>query len=245
VRLTKLLRDGVTAGAAAGIAAALTLWLVVEPVIRRALQIEEARGSGTAGHASDPLVSRTAQITGGLATAVLVGVLVGVVFAVVFARTRHRLPGRTDVARAGTLAATAFLVLALLPAIKVPANPPAVGDPDTVTQRTLLYLLTILVGVLGTGLVWAVERRLATRGLGLPARAVVTTGVAVAWLVAVIALVPGPADQVPADVPPGLLWDFRVASLAQIGSMWLVLGLVFGALVESRAGSGRRVAVPT
>jgi predicted cobalt transporter CbtA len=245
VQLKKLLRDGVAAGAAAGLAAALTLGLLVEPVIRRALLVEDARVSGSGDHAHEPLVSRTVQVAGGLVTAVLVGVMVGLVFAVVFARTRHRLPGRTDVARSGVLAATSFLVVTLLPAIKVPANPPAVGDPETVTQRTLLYLVTVLAGVLAAGLVWAVDRQLAARDQTLPVRALATTGVAVALVVLILSLVPGPTDPIPADVPASLLWDFRVASLAQLGSMWLVLGLVFGALVESRSRSGRRAVVPT
>ncbi|MGH3364115.1 MAG: CbtA family protein [Nocardioidaceae bacterium] len=240
---TKLLRHGVTAGAAAGLSAALVLWLVVEPVIRRALIIEQAREEQHHGPSHEPLVSRTLQVFGGVATAALVGVMVGVVFAVVFARTRHRLPGRTDVGRSAALATAAFLVVTLLPALKIPANPPGVGDPATVAERTLLYVLTVLVGLLGVGLVSAVDRRLAVRGLGIPQRMLANTAVAVLCVVAVLALVPTSPDTVPADVPPTLLWDFRVASLAQLATMWLVMGMVFGAMVESRAHA--RDAVPS
>jgi predicted cobalt transporter CbtA len=230
-----LLRQGVIAGAAAGLSAALVLWLVVEPVIRRALVVEEARGGQHAGHTEEPLVSRTVQVLGGAVTAALVGVLVGVVFAVVFARSRHRLPGRSDVGRSMVLAATAFLVITLMPAVKVPANPPAVGDPDTVTQRTLLYVLTVLVGVLGAGVVLGMDRWLRTRHLRAPQRVAANTAAAVLVAVAALAVLPGPVDTVPGDVPPTLLWDFRVASLAQLATMWLVLGVVFGALLESRS----------
>jgi predicted cobalt transporter CbtA len=234
VQLSRLLRHGVTAGAAAGLCAALVLWLLVEPVIRRALVVEEARAGRQDGHAHEPLVSRSLQVLGGVATAALVGVMVGVVFAVVFARTRHRLPGQSDVGRSAALAAAGFLVVTLLPALKVPANPPAVGDPATVTERTLLYVLTVLLGVLGAGAVLGVDRWLRTIGLPGPRRAVANTLVAVVVVGAVLALVPAPPNAVPGDVPPTLLWDFRVASLAQLATLWLVLGLAFGSLVEPR-----------
>ncbi|CAN5798347.1 CbtA family protein [soil metagenome] len=240
---TRLLRDGVVAGAAAGLGAALVLWLLVEPVIRRALVIEEARGGADHAAGEEPPVSRALQVIGGLATAAIVGVLVGVVFAVVFARTRHRLPGSTDLGRAAALALVGFTVVTLLPGLKLPANPPAVGDPATVTERTLLYLLTILVGLLVVGLVLAADAWLTHRGVAATSRTVAKTVLAVGGAVAVLALVPGSPDSVPKDVPATLLWDFRVASLAQLAAMWLVLGLVFGALAEARTRA-QRVAAP-
>ena len=53
---------------------------------------------------------------------------------------------------------------------------------------------------------------------------------------------PGSPDVVPDDVPADLLWDFRVASLAQLAAMWLTLGLVFGVLMERAATSDRTLA---
>ena len=241
---TQLLRHGVVAGAAAGTAAALVMWLLVEPVIRRALVVEEARGGGhDQGHAEEPLVSRTAQVFGGAVTAILVGILFGVVFAVVFARIRHRLLGSTDFGRALVLAASGFAVFTLLPALKIPANPPAVGDPATVTERTLLYVLTILLALLVVGAVVAVDKLLRGKGLTVPVRGALITVVAIAGAVAVLVLVPGSPDAIPGDVPASLIWEFRLASLAQLGTMWLGLGVVFGILVESRTTASRR-AVP-
>lgn len=241
---TRLLRHGVVAGAAAGTAAALVLWLLVEPVIRKALVIEEARGGGhEQGHAEEPLVSRTLQVFGGAVTSALVGILFGVVFAVVFARIRHRLPGSTDFGRALVLAATGFAVFTLMPALKIPANPPAVGDPATVTERTLLYVLTILLALLVIGGVVAADRALRSRSAPLRVRGTVNIVVAVAGAVAILLLVPGSPDAVPGDVPASVIWDFRLTSLAQLGTMWLGLGVVFGMLVESHTTGSRR-AVP-
>lgn len=234
-----LLRRGAAAGAAAGLCAALVMWLVVEPVLRRALAVEAARG---AHHDEEPVVSRAVQVAGGLLTAVLVGVIVGVVFTVVFARLRPRLPASTDLGRSIVLAATGFGVFALLPALHLPANPPGVGDPATVGERTLIFALTILLGLLGVGAVLAVDRALREK-VTVPVRVGLDVLAGVAWLVALLVLVPDSPDRVPADVPAALLWEFRLASLAQLGAMWLALGVVFGVLVDGRTRRVRQ-AVP-
>ena len=234
MRFSRLLRDGALSGAAAGLVAALVMWLHTEPVIRRALAIEDARMT-SAHHHDDEIVSRTAQVFFGAATAALAGVLFGLVFAVVFARTRHRLPGLGDHARSLWLAAFGYGVFVLLPALAIPSNPPAVGDPSTVTRRTLVYVLALLVGLLLVGVVSALDARLRSRGTDGPVRvsAVVTATVALGALA--LWLLPGTPDRIPSDVPAALVWDFRVASLMQLGAMWLVLGLAFGLLVTRDA----------
>jgi predicted cobalt transporter CbtA len=229
-----LLRRGVAAGGAAGVVAAAVIWLVVEPVLRRALALEAAE-MAHAGHHEEPLVSRDAQVLGGALTTVVVGVLFGVVFAVVFARLRHRLPGGTDFGRSVMLAALGFGVFSLLPAVTYPANPPGVGDPATVTERTLLYVLSVLMGLLVVTVVAMVHRAVSGRRLRSGQVVGVDALVAGVGLVAVLTLLPSSPDQVPADIPADLLWDFRLASLAQLASMWAALGLVFGLLLEAGA----------
>jgi len=242
VRFYRLLRDGAVSGAAAGLAAALVMWLLTEPVIRRALVIEDARAHAGGGHThSDEVVSRTAQVLVGAFTAALVGLLFGLVFAVVFARTRHRLPGLGDHSRALWLALLGFGVFVLLPALAVPADPPGVGDPDTVTRRTLVYLLTILVGLLLVGIVTGLDSLLRRRGTTQPVRLTADL-VAVAVLVPLtVWLLPAAASAVPADVPADLVWDFRLASLAQQAAMWLVLACVFSLLQSRRTTAAREV----
>lgn len=238
-----LLKRGAAAGAAGGFCAALMQWLVTEPVIRRALAIEEARAAMHHEH-EVPLVSRDAQFWAGGVTSIVVGVIFGVVFTVVFAQIRARIPGTTDVARAVVLAVTGFGVLTLLPALHIPANPPGVGDHDTVNERTLIYLLTLVVGLLGVGAVLAVDRRLRMRVTD-PVRQALDVTVAVGWFAGALVLLPGSPDTVPADVPAGLLWDFRTASLAQLATMWLVVGVVFGLLVSIGTRQPERQLQPT
>jgi len=245
---TDLLRRGLAAGAAAGVAAAIVLYLVVEPVIRRALVIEDARGAEAGdGHAhgaeeaAEPLASRTQQVIGGMGTAIVIGCLFGIVFAVVFAKTRHRLPAATDFGRSAVLAGLGFLAFVLLPALKIPSNPPAVGDPETVNQRTLIYVLTILIAVALVLAVFALDQALSARGLAPATRTSVDVAVFAVGLVLLLVLLPGTPDSIPHDVPANLIWDFRLASLAQLGTLWATLGLVFGLLVTPRAKAAREV----
>ena len=238
MRITHLLRYGLAAGAAAGLSAALVMYLVVEPVIRRALVVEESRPE--TGHHHEELVSRTAQVGVGLLTTVVVGMLFGLVFAVVFAQVRHRLPAATEQGRAVLLAALGFGVFVLAPAVRIPANPPAVGDPSTVDRRTLLYLLTVLLAVLLAGALFALDRWLARTALDPGVRRILVVLAGVAGAALLLVLVPGSPDRIPADVPAGLVWDFRLASLAQLAAQWGVLGLVLGALAERRLDAGPR-----
>lgn len=236
-----MLRRGVLAGVLAGLAAAVMIWLVVEPVIRRALVIEDRRSmhggqsapAGLVAHGGDePLVSRAAQVVGGAVTSVVVGVAVGVIFAVVFARVRERLPGAGDFGRSVVLASIGFAVVSLLPALKIPSNPPAVGDPSTVGRRTMLYAVVLLLGVAVAVAVPMLDRRLARRGVVASTRWAVDIAVVVVLLGVVLVLVPGAPERVPADVPADLVWDFRLASLAQLAALWLTLGVTFGLLLE-------------
>ncbi|MFD0889965.1 CbtA family protein, partial [Streptosporangium algeriense] len=58
----------------------------------------------------------------------------------------------------GGLAAAAFVAVVLIPFVKYPANPPAVGDPETINQRTVLYLVAVAIGILSVGAAAAAHR---------------------------------------------------------------------------------------
>jgi predicted cobalt transporter CbtA len=216
------------------------IYLVVEPLIDQAIAIEDARethGGQSAPihlpmHGDEPLVSRGQQVVFGALTAFVVAILIGLIFAVVYAKTRHRLPGAGDFWRSVTLAVVGFSTVALLPAITIPANPPAVGDEATVDRRTMLYLLSILVGVAIALAVPMFDRWLAGRDVAVATRWAVDIAVTLVAVVLVLELLPGSPDSVPPDMPATLLWEFRLASLAQLGAQWLTLGVVFGLLMQ-------------
>lgn len=237
-----VVRAALLGGVAAGLAGAVVSWLLVEIPIRAALVIEENRERGHAvsgpppehGHGpAEEMFSRSTQVVGGMLAAVLAGLVLGLVFAVAFARLRPRLPGRTDFGRALTLATVGFVVVSLLPAIKYPANPPAVGDPATIGTRTLTYLSFLVAGLLVTAGAVALRRWLPDRWPPSWTSTVAVLG-AITGYALLLALWPAGPDAVPADMPAGLIWQFRLSSMAELAALWLTLGLVTGLVLERR-----------
>jgi predicted cobalt transporter CbtA len=233
LRFGQLFSRVVLAGLIAGVLAGVYSLLVTERAIRPALELEDARTATEGGHPHvEEMFTRPEQLLGGFLGTVLAGIVLGVVFAAVYGLVRHRLPGRTNVARTALLAGLGFLVLALLPALKIPANPPAVGDPGTVGARTAIYGGVLLCGVVGSMLVTALISWLRSRGTSDAGTAIVATAAAVVLLTLVMTFLPDNPDTIAADVPASVVWNFRLASLGQLGVLWAGLGLGSGALLD-------------
>ena len=222
-----------TAGLAAGALAGAFSVLVTQRAMAPALAVEAAR-AGTHAQAEE-LVGRSAQVWGGVVGSVLAAVVFAVALATAYSLLRHRLPGRTDFGRVVLLAAIGFGVFALLPALKIPANPPAVGDPATVTTRTGIYTAVLLTGLAVTILVSALVSLLRSREVSVAATATAATAAAAALVTLGFVLIPASPDTIPGDVPADVVWDFRIASLGQLAVLWAALGLVGGWLVERSA----------
>jgi predicted cobalt transporter CbtA len=178
-------------------------------------------------------------VIGGVVGLALLGLFLGVVFGVVFAATRPRLGAGPDWRRARRLAVVGFVTVYLVPFCKYPANPPAVGDPATVNQRTIAYLCLLALSVLAVLLAGVVLDQLRRRGTAEP---VAQVGAAAVWLLTlVVAYVALPANPGVNTVPADLLWSFRMASVAGQAAFWAVLGTTFS-LLSARAD--RPAAVP-
>lgn len=230
-----LVARGALAGAAGGVAAALFQWLVTGGPLGDALAIEEAnRGGGDGGE----MFSRTTQVLGGMLGAALYGLFLGVVFGVVLARLWHRLPGRDDFGRAARMAGAGFVALALVPALKYPANPPAVGDPETVDGRTANFLTLLIASVVVLHLAWWGWNWLTARGIE-GARRFATVAALYGVTIGLVFLL-WPANDDAIELPATLIWRFRVDSLAQHGLMWAVMAVAFGLLAEAGARAPAR-----
>ncbi|MEU5692212.1 CbtA family protein [Actinosynnema sp. NPDC020468] len=225
---------GIAAGGVAGLLAGLVGLIVVEVPIKAALAIEEARAATEpaeeAGHEHAEMFGRGTQLLGGVLAAVVVGLAVGALFATAYAGSRRWFVNRTPFSRSVTLALAVYGAAAVLPAIKYPANPPAVGNPDTVDYRTVLYLGVIAAGLLLVFAASFLASRLAH--LPQPISSTIVTVAVVIGVVLILVLFPAPPDPVPADMPSDVLWDFRVASLFETAALWLGLGVVFGLLID-------------
>src|SRR4029450_8085237 len=98
----------------------------------------------------DAEVSRTLQESAGLGTGVILfGVAMGGIFALMFSVAYGRIGLRTARGTAALLGLFGFLGLFLVPLLKYPANPPAIGQEDTIGKRTVLYLAMVLLSVGG------------------------------------------------------------------------------------------------
>jgi predicted cobalt transporter CbtA len=239
-RFGEVLGRLVAAGAVAGALAGIFSLLVTERAIAPALELEEARAAaaGDAHHHAEELFSRGEQLVGGFLGSLIAGIVLAVVFAVVYSLVRHRLPGRTDLARVTLLAGIGFGVFALLPALKIPANPPAVGDPETVGARTAIYGAVLLSGVITAMLVSALVSALRSRDVSVAATSAVAVAALAVLVALVLVLIPGSPDTIAADVPASVVWDFRIASLGQLAVLWTTLGVGAGWLLD-RLAHGR------
>jgi predicted cobalt transporter CbtA len=225
----RLVLAGVIAGALAGVYSLL----VTERAITPALDLEDARIAAEGGHDhSVEMFSRNTQLLGGFLGTLIAGVVLAVVFAAVYGVIRHRLPGRTDFARVVVLATIGFGILGVLPALKIPANPPAVGDPTTIGTRTAIYGTVLLCGVIAAMLVSALVSLLRSRGVGTAATATAAVVLTAVLVALVILLVPDSPDTIPMDVPAAVVWNFRLASLGQLAVLWTALALAGGWLLD-------------
>jgi predicted cobalt transporter CbtA len=220
-----VLRRALLAGLMAGGLLALYLWTVAESTIDAAIALEESSGGGD--HAGPPLFTRGQQVAGGMLAGIIFAVAVATVFGTVYAAVRHRLTGRSDFFRVVHLAVVAFATTALFPMLKYPANPPAVGDPDTVNERTVQYVALLVFSIAAAVLIARLSAWLRSR-CDDPTRIVWLTVVTVALYGGALLVFPSSPDSIDPAVPAGLIWRFRLQSLGGSALVWTVLGLGLG-----------------
>ena len=219
------------AGLAAGLIAAAFHFVMTEPVIDRAIALEEAFSPAGEG-AEAPIVERDVQRGGLVLGFLLYGLAWALVFGVVYHLVQDRLPASSAQKRGALLALLAYWAVGLLPFLKYPASPPGVGDPETIGYRQGLYLGFLALSIGGAALALVLGRRLnqlmrARSGPWLPSLTLLV-------LVASVLVLAMPANPDAVAMPPDLVQRFRVLSLAGITLFWGVLGLGFGWIVRPK-----------
>ncbi|MEU6233933.1 CbtA family protein [Kitasatospora sp. NPDC047058] len=227
-----LLVRGMLAGLASGLLALLVAYLLGEPQVDSAIAYEDAHADHAADHGMEvEIVSRALQSTAGLATGVLVyGVSLGGIAALAYCFALGRIGRFSPRATAALLSGVALLAVYVVPFLKYPANPPSVGDPETIGERTTLYFLMMVLSVLLAVAAVIAGKRLAPRLGNWYATVVAVLGFAVAVGLA-YAFLPA-VNEVPEDFSATLLWQFRLAALAIQLTLWTSFGLFFGHLAE-------------
>jgi hypothetical protein len=254
---------GLVAGALAGVLSFIFSRIFLEPVIGKAIGYEDgisaahealSGAAGTHDHGAGggfEGFTRAVQMNIGMGLGVLLfSVAIGAIFAVVFAVAYGRV-GQISARLLSLYVAGGMLVsLFIVPALKYPPSPPALSLDETIRQRTLLYLLmVVLSAALFVGAVY-LGRRLAGKLGGWNAALAAAGAYIVASAIVMLALptvdeTPGPLlddagtivyEGFPADV----LYDFRLFALGSQIVIYVTIGLAFGVMAAKLLGGSKR-----
>jgi hypothetical protein len=217
--IRSLLVRGMLVGLAAGVLAFVFAYIFGEPQVQHAIDFEKQLARLHHEPAETELVSRGVQRTIGLLTGTVVtGVALGGLFGLTFAWAYGRIGAMSPRLTSAVLALGAYLTIIVVPFTKYPANPPTIGNPDTIGRRTLLFVAMITIS-----LVAVIAALLAVGGF-------------VALIVVAQLILPA-VHETPKGFPADVLWRFRLASLGINATLWLTIGLGFGALAERLVGA--------
>jgi predicted cobalt transporter CbtA len=218
-------------GAIAGTILGIINQVLVEPYIDRAISIE-TQNAIKGGEVIDPFELREYRIWqkgGEIVAGTILGLSVGALFGIVFIYGRNLLlpNSNSNIRKALVLAGIMWFVLFLVPALKYPSNPPAVGDPETIYYRESLY-----IGLLAISGFAALGLALLYRKLGIIAenkrnRIIVIPLIYAAIIVGAFIILPPNPDEISA--PMDMVQGFRIASAFTMSVFWGLLGLTLGA----------------
>lgn len=214
-----------SSGVIAGIILAFLNLGIVEPTIDKAiaLEVQKQVSSGENVNMSELIDYRYWQKGGAFAGGAIYGAGLAALFGVIFVFTRNKLPGKNNKQKAIFLAGIMWFVLFLMVALKYPANPPAVGDPETIYYRETLYVGYIMISglaALGMAVIW-IKTRINSKKIIIPL-------MYAAIMVTAYAVMPSNPDKI--EISMDLIQTFRVLTATTIGVFWGILGIIFGSL---------------
>ena len=200
---------------------------IVEPYLDEAIGIENQAlfESGEAEDTPQFWVEynsyRDWQKSGQLLAGGILGMSIGALFGIVFAYSRNSLPKGHTVKKTFVLAAIMWFTIFLIPFLKYPANPPTVGEADTVILRQTLYLLFIAISGFSAVGFSRLYKKLENK------KYLAFVGYAV-FITAVFFIMPPSPDEVTA--PMDLVNGFRTMSVVAVSIFWIAEAIILGAL---------------
>jgi len=215
-------------GASAGLIHGTVNFAIVEPYLDQAIGIENQNLFASGEEENTPQFwaeydkYRVWQKSGQILAGVILGVSMGSLFGIVFALSRNSLPGNNDIKKSIVLAGMMWSALYLIPFLKYPANPPTVGDGETVVLRAILYLSFIAISGIGVISFYQLSKKfknnkkfVALIGYGL-------------FITIVFVVMPENPDEI--TTPMNLVNEFRIMSVLGITSFWISIGIILGFL---------------
>ena len=214
------------AGCFAGIIHGAANLAIVEPYLDEAIGIENQNLFASGEEKDTPQfwveysAYRDWQKGGQVLAGAILGTSIGALFGIVFAYSRKILPGQHNVKKALVLAGIMWLTIYLIPFLKYPANPPTVGDSETVVLRATLYLAFIAISGFSVIGFYQLSKKFQGRK-----KLVAVIGYA-AFMTAMFVIMPPNPDEIAA--PMELVNGFRVMSVVAVSVFWLALGIILG-----------------
>lgn len=212
------------AGAIAGTILGAINQVAVEPYINHAVELEmqNTNQSSQIINPAEFTAYRLWQRGGEIVAGTILGLSIGSLFGIVFAYTHSSVPGSNNKKKALIVASIMWFVLFLMPALKYPANPPAVGDPETIYYRQSLYVAFLVIsGFSALGLAF-LYRKMGALNIK---KAIIPVAYAAIISGAYLAM---PANPDPINAPMDLVMGFRITSAITISMFWGLLGVIFG-----------------
>jgi len=227
-RLGAVLSVGVVAGLLAGFAAGVFHSLATEPVVQRAIDLEGGLRSAAGEPNREQLVSRRVQRVGMIVGFLVFGAAWGTLFGLAYWLVPGEAVGAHPRIRALGLALVGYWTLGGFPHFKYPANPPGVGNPETVGSRQGFYFAFLALSVIGALLGAMAYRHLGRLGRGWQRPRVRGSLVGVLYAVyagAMSVFLPNSPD--PVRMAPELVAEFRWLSLVGVSIFWAGLAGAF------------------
>ncbi|MFM8658880.1 MAG: CbtA family protein [Candidatus Nitrosotenuis sp.] len=213
-------------GAIAGTVYGLVNLVLVEPYLDSAIGIENQQLFDSGEKKDTPefwanyYSYRAWQKGGEVLAGAILGTALGSLFGIVFGLSKNVLPGNNFVKKALVLALIMWFTLYIMPFAKYPANPPTVGEPETIVLRQTLYLGYIAISGLGALGVYQIYKRINKKALAF-------AGYAGLMIAAFFVMPPNPD---PITLSADLLNGFRAVSMIGVSSFWVAVALVLGVL---------------
>ena len=215
-------------GAFAGLIHGGVNLVIVEPILDDAIGIENRNlfESGEEEDTPEFWVEynsyRDWQKGGQVLAGVILGTSIGALFGIVYALSRNSLPGNHDIKKALVLAGIMWLVIFFIPFLKYPANPPTVGDGDTVVLRGTLFLAFIAISGFSAVGFYQLSKK-------FQGKKKLISAIGYGIFITVAALVmPENPDEITA--PMQLVDEFRIMSVLGVSIFWITIPIILGAL---------------
>ena len=216
----------IVSGALAGAIHGTVNFAIVEPYLDQAIGIENENlfASGEEDDIpqfwADYEEYRVWQKSGQVLAGIILGVAMGSLFGIVYALSRNSLPGKNDVTKSVILAGIMWITIYLIPFLKYPANPPTVGDAETVVLRSILYISFIAISGFGAFAFYKLSQKLekSKKYLGLVGYVI--------FIITAFFVMPENPDEITA--PMNLVNEFRLMSVLGVTSFWISVGIILG-----------------